>query len=173
MSNLVLLIMTDSWNSPNPTDYIASLPATLQEDVAISSSDMSHDRFSCTFLGCVFSKTSNPASIFSNGQTTQQQTTTAMSLFELHGDQHFTLRGRLIGGFQVSGKSSCPSCCSKQSQIPTSASVDDTGNGSAESKNRLGIHSHCLASVTPVSVEASSRPAHMLLHTRSTAAGGG
>lgn len=61
MSNLVLLIMTDSWNSPNPTDYIASLPATLQEDVAISSSDMSHDRFSCTFLGCVFSKTSNPA----------------------------------------------------------------------------------------------------------------
>lgn len=31
MSNLVLLIMTDSWNSPNPTDYIASLSATLQE----------------------------------------------------------------------------------------------------------------------------------------------
>lgn len=57
MSNSVLLIMTDSWNSPNPTDYIASLPAAL---VAISPSDMSHDRFSCAFLGCVFSQNVEP-----------------------------------------------------------------------------------------------------------------
>lgn len=34
----------------------------------------------------------------------------------MHGGQHFTPRGRSIGGFQVSGKSSCPSCCGKRSR---------------------------------------------------------
>lgn len=96
---------TDSWNSPNPTDYIASLPAALRQDVAISSSDMSHDRLSRTFLGRVFSQTPNPASIFSNGRTTRQQTTTtAMSSLELHGDRHFTPRGRLIGWLSSVGE---------------------------------------------------------------------
>lgn len=81
--------------------------------MAVSSSNMSHNSFSCTFLHCVFPKTSDPASIFSNGHVSQQQTKTAVSLFDSRGDQHFALRGRLIGGFQVSGKSSCLSCSSK------------------------------------------------------------
>lgn len=120
---------------------------------------MSHDYCLCDSRQCVYLIILIHALICSNTATQQHDDLVGLS---------WVCRVNIssTGGCQVSGKSSCPSCCSSR---PTVESLDDTGNGSAESKNRLGIQSHCVASVTPVSTEASCRSAH----TRRVATGRG
>ena len=66
----------------------------------------------------------------------------------LRADENFILSGSLMKP-QVAAQLSCPSCGSSGQNTPLE-SLDDTGNGSVESKNgRRPSKSHCLSSATP------------------------